>query len=228
MFILLVPLGSIILLYLTRRAMTKQLGLLVYRLGGDKRAFTLIWSIIFLPGTIVHEMSHFFAAAFTGTRTGKIEIFPDITKLTKLHENHEVRSARLGSVQTQELGLVRGFIVGTAPLFIGLALLIWLSSVLRSPLYALRPIDLATLYLFFTIANSLFLSWTDFKHALPLIAVVIIGVGLLYLAGLRPAVTLNSSIINWLTQLRTALLVSVGINIAVLLFLLGINRLIAK
>ena len=36
----------------------------------------MLYSLIYLPGTIIHELSHFFSAAILGVRTGNISIFP--------------------------------------------------------------------------------------------------------------------------------------------------------
>lgn len=208
------------LIYLSRGHLTKQLFRLVNAHGGGHRAFTILWSVIFLPGTIIHEMSHFFAAAFTGTHIGKVEIFPKNTP----------EGIHLGSVQTQQLGLFRGFIVGSAPFLVGLGLLVWLSATfdLRLTDNGLRitVYDLFRLYLFFTISNSLFLSWVDFKHALPLVAVgVILGIAL-FAIGVQPIISPDSFISKIFSRLQTALAWSVGINIAATGLIWGINKLL--
>lgn len=126
------------MLYLTRRKMTAELGRLVRRLGGGDRAFLIVWSVIFLPGTIIHEVSHFLAAALTGARTGRVEIFPELPRKTLGSEGSDLARVdkrsdpstthRLGFVETQRLGPVRGFLVGTAPLAVGLGILIWIAG----------------------------------------------------------------------------------------------------
>jgi hypothetical protein len=233
------------LLYLSRGHLTKQLFRLVNSFGGGHRAFTVIWSIIFLPGTIIHEMSHFFAAAFTGTHIGEVEIFPTIPRGGIGADNRLPRpfgarndefSIHLGSVQTQQLGLFRGFVVGSAPFLIGLGLLMWLSSTFEISNFKfparLRMDEVQAggqisnflrLYLFFTIANSLFLSWVDFKHALPLVIIIVILGAALYPAGIGPMITQDSFILEIMDRLQTALLWSVGINIAATGLIWGAN-----
>ena len=213
------------LLYLSRGHLTKQLFRLISLHGGGHRAFTVIWSIIFLPGTIIHEMSHFFAAAFTGTYIGKIEIFPTLPH-PGLGQEKDVKEIRLGSVQTQQLGLFRGFLVGSAPFLVGLGLLIWLSSTFEISNFKFQISNLLRLYLFFTIANSLFLSWVDFKHALPLVIIMVILGTALYAAGIGPMITQDSFLLEIMDRLQTALLWSLGINIATTSVIWGINKLL--
>lgn len=219
------------LIYLSRGHLTKQLFRLVNSHGGGHRAFTIIWSLIFLPGTIIHEMSHLFAAAVTGTKIGKVEIFPELPRGGIGAEfDQRKRSVHLGYVQTQELGLFRGFLVGTAPLFIGLGLLVWISSTLKVTGFRFHPPageagvpDLLKLYLFFTMANSLFPSWVDIKHALPLIILGAIAGISLYFSGVNMALTPDSPVLIAISSLSKALTLSVVINFSILLIVWLMN-----
>lgn len=222
------------LLYLTRQKLTVDLAKLVGRFGGKQRAFVWLWSVIFLPGTIIHEMSHLFAAAVTGTKIGKVEIFPELPRGgIGAQFDQPKKSVHLGYVQTQELGLFRGFLVGTAPLFIGLGLLVWISSALEFSIFnfsdeagsrfAGQFSNLLKLYLFFTIANSLFPSWVDIKHALPLIILGAIAGVSLYFSGFNMTLTPDSPVLIAISSLSKALLLSVIINFLILLIVRLIN-----
>ena len=212
------------LLYLTRRKLTADLGRLIGRFGGGQRAFVWLWSLIFLPGTIIHEMSHLFAAAVTGTKIGKVEIFPELPRSGIGAEfDQQKKSVHLGYVQTQELGLFRGFLVGTAPFLVGLGLLVWISSTFEISNLKFQISNLLKLYLFFTIANSLFPSWVDIKHALPLIILgIIAGIGL-YFSGVNMTLTPDSPVLIAISALSKALMLSVIINFSILLIIRLIN-----
>ena len=225
------------LLYLTRRKLTADLARLVGRFGGKQRAFVWLWSVIFLPGTIIHEMSHLFAAAITGTKIGKVEIFPELPRSgIGAQFDQQKKSVHLGYVQTQELGLFRGFIVGSAPFLMGLGLLVWLASTIKitvliaslDPSTSLgmteRILPFLQLYLFFTVANSLFLSWVDFKHALPLVIIVVILGAIFYAIGIQPILTPDSVIFEIISRLKTALWLSVGVNIVATGLIWGVNK----
>lgn len=221
MYQIVIIVGSLVLVYISRIGLTAELGRLVRRFGGGNRAFVILWSIIFLPGTIIHEMSHFFAAAFTGTRIGNVEIFPSLPE-SGIGVKDQPKSVHLGFVQTQQLGLIRGFLVGTAPFLVGLGLLVWLSASLSSQfsVNGLRVtnyelLDLLKVYFFFTVANSLFPSWTDLKYALPMMILGIIGAGGAYLLGFRIDLIQNARFLSLLISLRNALIISLGINLTV-------------
>lgn len=223
---------AITLLFLTRRKLTIELGKLVQRFGGRDKTFAIVWSIIFLPGTIAHEMSHFFAAAFTGTRIGNVRIFPTLPR-AGIGQEETSKDIHLGSVETQQLGLFRGFFVGTAPFLVGLALMIWLSSTFSNVSLSFDDLpftfyDFLKLYLFFNIANSLFLSWVDFKHALPLIVILLLLGGIVYTIGVQPTIAPNSLVLELAAQLKMALLMSVGINVVVTFSLWTINAILKR
>lgn len=158
---------SLLALLLTKKKMTADFSRFVHRIGGSQHTVIVIWSLIFLPGTLIHEVSHFLVAALTGARTGKIEIFPKY-----LEDDSHVA---LGSIQTQKLNPLQGFLVGLAPFISGLALLIWLASLLQAglatPNYWLLVIEG---YLFFTIANSFLPSWSDIRQTLPFVIIFLL------------------------------------------------------
>lgn len=187
-----------------------------------------------MPGTIIHEVSHFLAAALTGARTGKIEIFPQLPRKTLEGEiDKNVKTQRLGSVETQSLNPIRGFIVGAAPLIVGAGLMIWLAANFKVDIFIAvlnpstslgmtgtglgmteRMLPLLKLYLFFTIANSLFPSWADVKQTLPLIAIGIILGGILWTAGIQVKIGPDSPLWGIIKSLDNALWISAGLNIA--------------
>ena len=73
--------GNVI--FLSQKQMAKELGRFVHKLGGDSKAFVNFWSAIFLPGTIIHEVSHFLVAAMCGLRTGRVEVLPEFIDAVK-------------------------------------------------------------------------------------------------------------------------------------------------
>ena len=228
------------LLYLTRRKMTLELSRLGVRLGGGQREFVWLWSLIFLPGTVIHEVSHFLAAALTGARTGRVEILPELPRKTLGGEVKTEMTHRLGFVETQSLGPVRGFLVGTAPLVVGVGILIWLAAMMEVNIFIAsldpstslgmteRLIPVLKLYLFFTVANSLFLSWADVKQALPLPVIAAILGGGMYWAGIRPEIVPDSRIIMLLNSLWKAVMASAGVNLGAVIILWTANGMLGR
>jgi hypothetical protein len=214
---------SLLLLLLTKKKLTLEFGRLVHHLGGSQHTAIIVWSIIFLPGTIIHEISHFLVAALTGARTGKIEIFPEY--LASEADGNSYTHVALGSVQTQKLNPIRGFLVGFAPFISGMALLIWLASLLQTSFIS-RNIWLLLFegYLFFTIANSFFPSWQDVRQTLPFIIISLV-VGLLaWYFGFQLYLTPSSPVWTVLRSLWQTVGISVLLNISLIGLLIIFHR----
>jgi len=211
---LLYVLLSLLALLLTKKKITADLGRLIHRLGGSKHQSLIIWSLIFLPGTLIHEVSHFLVAALTGARTGKIEIFPEYL------ENEKSTHVALGSVQTQKLNPLQGFLVGIAPFISGLALLIWLASLLQAgfaaPNYWLLLLEG---YLFFTIANSFFPSWPDIRQTLPFVIISLVAALLAWYLGFQIFLSSGSFIWTILISLWQAIALSAALNLCLIALL---------
>jgi len=213
---------SLLALLLTKKKMTADFSRFVHCISGSQHTAIIVWSLIFLPGTLIHEVSHFLVAALTGARTGRIEIFPEY-----LEDEDDARVA-LGSVQTQKLNPIQGFLVGIAPFISGLALLIWLASLLQAG-FATQNIWLLVFegYLFFTIANSFLPSWPDIRQTLPFVIISLLIALLAWYFGFQ--IFLNPASYIWpiLTSLWRALTLSALLNLA-LIVLFFISRTISR
>ena len=71
-----------------------------------------LFSFIFLPGVLLHELSHYVAAVILHVRTGRFSVIPRVLADGKI---------RLGYVETAPTDPVRDTLIGMAPLFSGLA-----------------------------------------------------------------------------------------------------------
>ena len=221
--VVLVPL-SLILLFLSKRWLTLELGRLIHRFGGGRHTLIVIWSLIFLPGTVIHELSHFFFAIITGARTGKIEIIPEYLE-DEWEDESKGGSVALGYVQTQRLNPLQGFFVGTAPFIVGTVLLVWLASLLRTEFDSGQTLYLVLQgYLFFTIANSFFPSWSDIKQTLPVVIIVLVAAILAWILGFQIFIGPDSRIISLSDTIATTLLISVAVNLILCTILFLVNH----
>jgi len=73
---------------------------------------------LLLPGTILHELSHWLAAKLLGVRTGGLSIAPKAQRGGRV---------QFGAVKMQKTGPVRESLIGVAPLLVGSALVVWLA-----------------------------------------------------------------------------------------------------
>lgn len=140
-----------------------------------------LYFLLFFPGIIIHELSHFFVASLLLVPTGKISFFPEEEKMA--------------SVQVAKTDPVRQTLIGLAPTIAGTA------AILAIFFFALKlPIKVFTLselfsllkntrhlpwlYLIFSINNTMFTSPQDRRPLFGFIAFLTFLATLLYLFNL--------------------------------------------
>jgi hypothetical protein len=153
-----------------------------------------IYSLIMLPGVVVHEGSHWLTATFLGVRTGRFSLIPERMPNGVL---------RLGYVETEKVDIAREALVGAAPLVVGAAAIIFVGYArlgvgpvgnalargdLLETIVTLQAMTRATdfwlwLYLIFTVSNSMLPSASDRRTWLPVTVVVVLLGGVLVYAG---------------------------------------------
>lgn len=169
---------EIIFLLLLSKATLQALTNLIHKIVRSYPATINILAILFLPGTIIHELSHMLAAGMTGVHTGDIELMPEI------REN----GVKLGSAEIGHSDPFRRSLIGLAPIILGLSIiittLIFFGNALdfTSPNFALWK-ALLLLYVLFEISNTMFSSEKDmegvlgFTVAIVAVLALILGVG---------------------------------------------------
>lgn len=141
---LLILLFEGIAILLGRRWLAHSLVRLIRVLGGSPSIAVWFYSVLTLPGILVHEIAHFFVAALVGLRTGAIELLPTLTP---------DGGVELGSVQVEKKDPIRLALVGLAPLLFGIPILLWLTT-LVTPINTGDAIDV----------GSLVRNWLQFPH----------------------------------------------------------------
>ena len=192
-------------------------------------SFTL-FSILFFPGILLHESSHYLVARLLGVRTGKFSLFPRVIQGSQAEGAARLQ---LGYVETASTDLIRDGLIGAAPLlfggvfitYAGLSRLgmhhLWESLMLGSPeafrnniLNLLGQPDFwLWLYLIFVVSSTMLPSASDRRAWLPLILVLGLVLGLVLIAGAGP--WLMAHLAPPLNQALLALDIVLGISLAV-------------
>jgi hypothetical protein len=171
----------------------------------------VVFSILFLPGVIVHEASHYFAAKITGVRTGRVSLLPEIISDGRL---------RMGYVETEKTDFIRDAIIGLAPLISGMLIIsLILFSLLNfsvpilpeefsniSQIFTMGTLLMAQpdfwlwFYVVFVISSTMFPSNSDRRAWFPIIAlgIILMGFGLILGAGPWLLENIVPSILNFL------------------------------
>jgi len=148
-YYLLIFLGVIFGLNFLRHKISREIQMISLLLFRNTSPGVLFYSLFFLPGVIIHELSHLLTASLLGVQTGNISIFPSEIK---------PGNTKLGYVESAQSDPVREGLIGFAPLFIGVTI-IFIAGGLH---FALEPVkQILIMYLLFSVANTMFVSKED-------------------------------------------------------------------
>lgn len=186
---ILVFLSLLFFLFLLSRTVSQSLGQLILKITKSKNFTISALAFTFLPGTIIHEFSHAAVAQGLGVYVGEIDLTP------KIEGNHHIK---LGSVQVAQCDPLRRFLIGTAPLIVGILLIVIAITISKKlEIESFWP-KAVLFYLLFQIGNTMFSSKKDIEGAMELIIAVLLVFAFLYLIGFN-------QVPNQLIQLSTKL-----------------------
>lgn len=97
-------------LTILQRLLHREIQAVFLILTRDTRVTMGIFSLLFLPGVFLHELSHFLMAKLLRVRTGRFSILPQSLPDGRL---------QLGYVETARADAVRDSLIGAAPLIVG-------------------------------------------------------------------------------------------------------------
>jgi len=180
---------------------------LFFRLTKEEEEAVSLLTWFFLPGTVIHELSHLLIAELLRVRTGELSFRPEIK------EDDRIRAGSLKMARTDPL---RHSLIGLAPILAGLAIITSLVHFILVPLFqknlsiSFLPLNyqsiiinllslLLATYLLFIISNTMFSSKKDLETILvPLIIIAILG-GAFWLGKIR--ISLSPQVISFSTNL---------------------------
>lgn len=202
-----------------------------YLITGHPTVALWIFFLIFLPGTLVHELSHWLVAKLLGVPTGRIVIWPQAKRDGSLW---------LGAIQVGRADPLRSSLIGIAPLISGSLLVALIGAHLQlgalgDALVSGRweavwealahsvnlPDFWLWVYLLFAIANRMLPSPADREAWKPVIAFLILLSVAIVGAGWTPRLTseFRNTVLDVIGFLLYAFTLTVAIDALVALFL---------
>ncbi|SRR5258706_9402346 len=187
-YLILLVLEILVLFLLMRKLLPK-----IYR-----RLGIWLFSVLFLPGTFLHEISHFLTALFLLVPVGQIELMPERTE----------SGLKMGSVPIGKTDPIRRTLIGVAPVIFGLGVL-FITTPFTIPIWAHA-------YIAFEVGNTMFSSKKDLEGSIIVFIVLATIISILYLMGVRIDFNFDYSIIQ---RADLFLAIPVGIDFLLLLIL---------
>lgn len=175
-----------------------------------------IVSLLFLPGTAIHEFSHALVARLLGVKTGEILLYP--------HKDKETGEFKAGSIEIEKVDIVRLSLIGIAPSLIGLTIItlmvyyifgfsLPLGKLSSIPGTLLEPRNYLFFLVIFIVSMTMFTSRRDLQEFLIVTPALTIIFALLYFAGFR--INLNGPILSEIQRLLTSLAFVLGVTLVV-------------
>lgn len=168
-------LGLFALLFFLSKKLTKAVSYALFRLTGNELFAIRAFHFLFLPGVIIHELSHMLTAEILFVKTHGMNLSPQ-------RNGDELT---MGTVEISKSDPIRRAIIGFAPVFVGF-ILISLSTFYflsdRSP-FSLLISYLIVFLIVFQIGNTMFSSKKDLEGTVELLVVIGIIIAVLYVFG---------------------------------------------
>lgn len=210
MMLLLILIVELLLLYLLSRQVIQMFYSLMHRVTRSRSVAIWITTIIFFPGTVVHELAHLFVAEILRVRTGTLTLVP---------ESLEGSEIKAGGVMIAETDPFRRTLIGLAPVIWGIVTLAALSYFLLQNINSITVITIIIFYGMFAVSNSMFSSKEDMKGVIPFTITVGLFAAAGYIAGLR--IGLTGELLTGSRLVIQTLVRSLGIVLAVNLLVLA-------
>lgn len=235
----LILLGEILLIFFLSRQISQTIFTFFFRIFRSKTIAVSLLTVLLFPGTVIHELAHLFSAEIMGVRTGGLSFEPDVPKGIEKKEGQF--SVTTGHVRIVETDPIRRYIIGTAPMFVGIIVLTAISYFLPQIWEKVTSTDISLIlkipetyyllliaYLLFSISNSMFSSPSDLKGIWGILIVGILVIVAGYLVGFRFELTgfLLTITQKALTNLSVSLGIVLIVNIILLIFLFLIMKLL--
>ncbi|MFA6081101.1 MAG: hypothetical protein WC741_01710 [Patescibacteria group bacterium] len=176
---------QIVAIYIISRLILKELFSLLRKFfRSDFSVFSII-SLLFLPGTIIHETAHFITALFLILPVKSMTVFPK-------WDDNEIK---LGEVLYIKKDFLRAILVGIVPVFFGIGILF---AIFYFKIFPANNIWLNVLYSYviFSISANMFSSKQDLKDLVLIIPVLLLLIIIFYVFNIKINMQSVNVIIN--------------------------------
>jgi len=216
MLFALVFLAELLTLFLLSKILINLLFAFFHKISRSKKVSIYLLSLLFFPGTLIHELSHYLVAILLQVPVGNMQLFP----------KEEGTGIKMGSVEIAKTDPLRRMLIGLGPFLFGSSLLVGIFFyATKNGLFDNSLFIVIAGYLVFEIGNTMFSSKKDLEGAIEVVIAIVILLVIFYLIGFRlPALNPNLFLTNTLfaqtfQKAAVYMLAPLGIDILLILIL---------
>lgn len=198
---------ELLLLFSVSQFLTRSISKLLFHVTKSKNITIYFLSFLFLPGVVIHELSHLITASLLFIQVSDIEFFP------KIQEG----GVKLGSVSIGQSDPFRRALIGISPLVFGAGIMIAsIFYIFEASSFPSVWRYIVTVYLVFEIGNTMFSSRKDLEGFLEVLLTILFLSVVLLLVGFKiPDLTFLSSlrVLEFFKKGSLILLIPLGIDL---------------
>lgn len=199
-------LGQLLIIHLTARSSMSLMFHGLRKVFKNTSVSFYMLSLFYLPGTLVHELSHAFTSIVLFVIPHSLNVIPEV------EEKDNGYAIRFGSVHHPKTDPIRGSIIGASPIIFGLGFFWFMTAYNQFPAPSFFA-NVLWVYLMFVISSSMFSSKEDMKDMLFIIPIAIFGIIAAYVFEISISQYLYSdSALAFMKQLNTNLLYPTILN----------------
>ena len=151
-------------IFLLSQNFLRSLFIFFFLLTNSKNWSMRLTAILLLPGTILHELSHWLTAELLHVPTGAINFLPRL---------QNEKDLQMGSVAIAKTDPFRRTVIGIAPTIFGLSIITFLTGLLPQSVFLYHFQSIAIIIIILIISSTMFSSDQDLKTALiPLVFII--------------------------------------------------------
>ncbi|MFA5136060.1 MAG: hypothetical protein WC489_01565 [Patescibacteria group bacterium] len=194
-------------LFFVSQIMMRELYAFLLLFTQNKHIIFWFFALVFLPGTVLHEVSHFIVAVILFLPVGEVRIMPE------WHHNQ----MRFGSVTYGKSDVVRPILVGVAPFF-GALFVYWFIGAFRLFPSEYMIINMIMGYFLFTVSATMFSSSQDLREVIYIIPLLMIAGITAYITNIRIRVDFPQIWMEQAVSILQIINIYITINIVIHLF----------
>lgn len=211
---------ELIVLFVLARALTIHLSLLFYKFGMGERSVMRLLAILFLPGTFIHEFSHYLMCVILRVKVFRMSLLP------KQMENNQIK---MGVLEHAKTDFFKDSLIGASPFIFGNIILFTFLLYFKShnP-FGLNWLTVLVGFVVFQIGNTMLSSKKDMEGSFKFLLVMIFIASLAYLFDFRISMeqldqSIPTSLVSVIKQANLFLLIPIILDLLLISLILGLS-----